>query len=263
MRTIALCFSPTGGTRRAAGMLAGGIAAHWDWIDLSLPLSGRALPALTGEDVALIAAPSFGGRMPELAAERLRAVQGGGARAVLLSVYGNRNDDDTLFDLRDAAVAEGFAPVAAVRAIAEHSIVRQVASGRPDTQDEAILHGFGQQIAQLLQTAPDARLTLPEKDFLRPYGGLPFHPKAGKACTGCGKCASLCPVGAIPHDNPALTDERACITCMRCVRICPAHARQLPPLMLAAAGHKLKKRCAERREPELLLGEKPSRHKRE
>lgn len=254
MRSIVLCFSPTGGTRRAAELLAGGISDGFEWFDLSLTLQGRSMPTLTREDVALIAVPSFGGRVPEIAVTRLRAIRAGGARAILLSVYGNRSDDDTLFDLRDAAVSSGFTPVAAVRAIAEHSIVRQVASGRPDARDEDVLRGFGRQIADLLQNAPDAKLDLPQKDFLRPYGGLPLHPKAGKACTGCGKCASLCPVGAIPRDAPSLTDERTCITCMRCVRICPVHARRLPPLLLMLAGRKLKKRCAERREPELILG---------
>lgn len=254
MRSIVLCFSPTGGTRRAAELLAGGISDGFEWFDLSLTLQGRSMPTLTWEDVALIAVPSFGGRVPEIAVTRLRAIRAGGARAILLSVYGNRSDDDTLFELRDEAAKAGFTPVAAVRAIAEHSIVRQVASGRPDARDEAALRGFGRQIAGLLQNAPDAKLDLPKKDFLRPYDGLPLHPRAGKTCTGCGKCASLCPVGAIPRENPAQTDERACITCMRCVAVCPVHARRLSPLLLMLAGRKLKKRCAERREPELILG---------
>lgn len=255
MRCTVFCFSPTGGTRRAAALLAGGLSGDFQEFDLSLTLTGRPLPALTAEDVALIAVPSFGGRVPEPAIQRIRALPGGGARAVLLSVYGNRNDDDTLFELLSEAEKAGFVPVAAVRAIAEHSIVRQVAAGRPDAQDEAMLHAFGVDIARQLRERPDARLALPKKDFLRPYDGLPFHPRASKSCTGCGKCASLCPVGAIPRDNPALTNERECITCMRCVAVCPVHARSLPPLLLFFAGRKMKKRCAARREPELILGE--------
>lgn len=254
MRHTVLFFSPTGGVRRAANLLAGAIADDFEYVDLSLTLNGQRSVTFSSEDVCLIAVPSFGGRVPEIAVERLSAAQGNGARAVLLSVYGNRSDEDTLFELHDTARAAGFVPVAAVRAIAEHSIVRSIAAGRPDDRDAGLLHAFGARIAALLDAGTREEIDLPEKELLRPYGGVPLHPKAGKHCTGCGKCATLCPVSAIPRDDPTLTNEKECITCMRCVAVCPVHARRLNPLMLSIAGRKLRRVCAERREPEIILG---------
>ena len=83
MRFVQLIFSPTGGVKRAAGLLSAPMAEQPDIIDLSLPLNGT--PRFSPEDVCLIAVPCFGGRVPEIALERLAQTQGGGARAIQLS----------------------------------------------------------------------------------------------------------------------------------------------------------------------------------
>ena len=87
--------------------------------------------ALTQDDVAVISVPSYGGRVPAAAVQRIALMNAHGARAILVCVYGNRAYEDTLVELRDAAVQAGFRVVAAVAAIAEHSVARQYASGRP------------------------------------------------------------------------------------------------------------------------------------
>ena len=144
-------------------------------------------------------------------------------------------------------------PMAAVRAVAQHSIVPAIAAGRPDEEDARRLAQFGRVIRDRL-TEPNAPpLSLAKKELLRPFGGLPVHPRAGKACTGCGKCASLCPVGAIPSRDPSQTLETLCITCMRCIAVCPKHARKLGTLMTLAIRQKLKKVCTDRKDAEFVL----------
>ncbi len=253
MRYTQLVFSPTGGVRKAAGLLSAAISDRFETIDLSLTLNGQKSARFSEEDVCLIAVPCFGGRVPEIALTRLAQTSGGGARTILLCAYGNRADEDTLPELRDAARKAGYFPVAAVRAVAQHSIIPEIAAGRPDDEDAQRLAQFGAVIRDRLAQRELPPVPIPEKTLLRPFGGLLVHPHAGKQCTRCGKCAAVCPVNAIPRKHPMLTDDMRCITCMRCTVVCPVHARRLSRFVVAVAGRKLRKQCAERKEPELII----------
>ena len=51
-------------------------------------------------------------------------------------MYGNRAYEDTLVEMEDAAKECGFNVIAAISAIAEHSIMHQYATNRPDKEDE-------------------------------------------------------------------------------------------------------------------------------
>lgn len=201
----------------------------------------------------MIAVPSYGGRVPQTATERLSAIHGNGAKAVLLCVYGNRAYEDTLVELEDAAKQAGFRVVAAVAAIAEHSIARQFATGRPDAQDQVQLHTFAEKIWTKLDAGD---LTEPVIPGNRPYkkgGGAGMVPKPTKDCVKCGLCAKECPVQAIDPNGPKEVDGKACISCMRCVSVCPHDARKVNGMMLAAVGVALKRACSDRKEPELYL----------
>ena len=68
-----LCFSPTGGTAKAAGFTASALAESVETVDLLRPVTPR---TFTAEDTVLIAMPVFGGRIPAYALEQLRAFQG-------------------------------------------------------------------------------------------------------------------------------------------------------------------------------------------
>ena len=208
---------------------------------------------LSPEEVALIAVPSYSGRVPTVAAARLAAMHGNGARAVLLCVYGNRAYEDTLVELRDKASGAGFKVIAAVAAVAEHSIARQYAAGRPDAEDEAMLRSFA---ARIRRKIDDGGLDEPVIPGNRPYrkaAGAGIVPKATRACVKCGLCAAKCPVGAIDAKEPARVDKKRCISCMRCVAVCPHHARRVNRLLLALVGRMLKKACSQRKACELYL----------
>lgn len=88
-------------------------------------------------------------------------MRGNGAQAVLVCVYGNRAYEDTLVELEDAAKGAGFRVIAAVSAIAEHSIVRQFAAGRPDAQDAVQLAGFADQIQQKISAGDASEPAVP------------------------------------------------------------------------------------------------------
>lgn len=63
---------------------------------------------MTKEDVAIVAVSSYSGRVPSTAAERISKIQGNGAKAIIVCVYGNRAYEDTLVELQDLVQQAGF-----------------------------------------------------------------------------------------------------------------------------------------------------------
>ena len=233
MKVFDIVFSPTGGTEKASGYIANTLEGETVAVDLTDSGLGFRTVAMTKEDVAVIAVPSYGGRVPAVAAERLGMMRGNGAQAVLVCAYGNRAYEDTLGELEDAAKGAGFRVIAAVSAIAEHSIANQ--------------------IQQKISAGDASEPAIPGNRPYKKTGGTGMVSKATKECTACGACAAACPVGAIDKDDPKRVDKKACISCMRCVAVCPRGARAVNPVMLSAATKMLSKACSERKECELFI----------
>ena len=178
---------------------------------------------------------------------------GNGARAVLVAVYGNREFEDTLMELKDALSEAGFRCSAAAAAVAEHSIIRKFGAGRPDEEDCRELKEFSERIKRHLEENGDGEVSVPGGHPYREYHGVPMKPKADKDCIKCGKCAAECPVQAIPKDNPSSLDKERCISCMHCIAICPEQARRNDKVVLFAAEQKMKKACSGRKANTLYL----------
>lgn len=248
-----IIFSPTGGTKAVADILAKSLDEVPFTIDLANRFADHEQIALAAEDVAIIALPCYCGRVPVLAAERLSHIRGNGARAVLVAVYGNRAYDDELVELIDLATDCGFKPVAAVEAVAEHSIVRQYAAGRPDALDAANLQKIARRIAEKLAADDTSAPAVPGN---RPYKEGPcggYLPRASKACVHCGQCAEACPAGAIDLTQLETADASRCISCMRCIAICPVNARAIDPSQQQGIAAHLREACSVRKEAALHL----------
>lgn len=251
MKAYEITFSPTGGTKKVSDIIM--TSFPWEKEEISLLHE----PALSGayefsqEDICLLAVPSFGGRVPRTAAERLLSMKGNGARAVLVCVYGNRAYEDTLLELKNIAEQAGFLPVAAVAAVAQHSIMKQFAAGRPDEEDTQELQAFGERIYAKLMAGEASPLTVPGNEPYRAYGCIAFLPTAGEDCTNCGLCAKECPVNAIDATRPQETNAQKCISCMRCISVCPKKARGLDEAMLTAVSQKMEKAFAEKKKNEI------------
>ena len=254
MKLYNIFFSPTGGTKKAADALCAGFSLSVQTVDLCDRNADFSAYHFTPQDICVFAVPSFGGRVPAPAAQRMAAMQGGGALAVLEAVYGNRAIDDTLIEMKDLAEKAGFRCIAAVSVVAEHSIARCYAAGRPDRADMAELTDFGRAIARKLESRslPDD-LQVPGNRPYRNFGGVGMIPMPGNACTGCGACARLCPTGAISAQDPRQVDGTLCISCMRCVAVCPEHDRHAEAEKVASTEAKLAKLCADRKANALFL----------
>ena len=248
MNTVEIIFSPTGGTEKVAHIIGRRWSENTVKIDLSNAKTDFSKCVIDKEDHVLIAMPSFGGRAPAVALQRLKKIAGNGAKCTLVCVYGNRAYEDTLVEMEDAAKESGFRVVAAVAAVAEHSIMPQYATGRPDASDKKQLEQFAEQIAGKTKSV----VSIPGNRPYKKAGGAGLVPKAGKSCTKCGLCAEKCPVQAI--DPASFTaDAKKCISCMRCVKQCPEKARSVNGAMVSIAALVIKKACSVRKENELYM----------
>lgn len=244
-------FSPTGGTKKVADILVKELGQNIEEIDLSnIDLLSY---SLQGGDLAIISMPSFAGRPPQIAIERLKQIKGNGVKTVIVTVYGNRDYEDSLIEMYDEAINNGFNVIGAISAIAEHSIIRKYAKNRPDINDEIQLKSFVNEINKKLNTSEVTKLNIPGNRPYKDIKGIGLIPKTTNKCNKCGMCAQNCPVGAISFDNVSKIDAEKCISCMRCVSICPKSAKKISKLITFIAGLMIRKQCIVRKENELFL----------
>lgn len=256
-------FSPTHTGRTIAEAVAAGFSGSGDvvrHIDLTLP--GQAEEEVAVAGLAVFAAPVYGGRVAETAAERfgqIRAAEAGRTPAILTVVYGNRDYEDALVELRDIAVRQGFVPLSAGAFVGEHSYSRPdegkpIAQGRPDEADRIAAEGFGR----------DSRAKYEKNGTWGPLtvkGCVPYKVKGPatpatpvtepERCTGCGICVGVCPTGVVglSADGMAESAAEGCIKCCACLKFCPAGARRFD----TPYTERLFLNFSARREPELFL----------
>ncbi|MDE7326352.1 MAG: EFR1 family ferrodoxin [Lachnospiraceae bacterium] len=255
MKVSQIVFSPTGGTGKVAEIVANAFSMPISKIDLSNAKTDYSSLYLTKDDIAIIAVPSYGGRVPGLATQRISNIHADQTLCIIICVYGNRAYEDTLIELKDIAEKSGFKVIAAIAAIAEHSIMHQYAAGRPDAKDQNELNGFAAKILEKI-SGNSGNISIPQVPGNRPYkhmGTASLVPKAGNHCTSCGYCAEQCPAEAINQENLKVADSKKCISCMRCVVQCPQSARKVNGALVSVAALAIKKACSTRKENELFI----------
>lgn len=209
-------------------------------------------------DLLLVGVPVYAGRIPSIAVDALRRFKGSGTPAIVICVYGNRDYDDALLELKEMVEGNGFITVAAGAFIAQHSIFPQVAANRPDEKDKREIEKFVNCCRDKLAATADAT-GLPELEvkgnkLYKIPKDIPIHPSGKKKdCSQCGVCAKQCPVKAIPADKPYQTDSQKCISCGRCIVVCPQKSRHFKGLLYKIAGWKFAKDNAKRKEPEFFI----------
>lgn len=237
-------FSATGTTKKVVSSIAGELAQQ-----LTLPLKeysfntpDKRTQDLTFEsgDLVVLGVPVYAGRVPNLLLPYIRDhIHGNGALAVPVVLYGNRNFDDGLMELRNVMRDNGFYPIAAGAFVGEHSFSTTLGAGRPDTEDMALAHTLAVQTAEKITSMTEipAPVVVEGCDPIRPYytprdrNGNPIttflkaKPVTNPdACVKCGLCARLCPMGSIDwNDVSSVTGK--CIKCCACVKNCPTGAK--------------------------------------
>ncbi|MCI1958522.1 MAG: EFR1 family ferrodoxin [Clostridia bacterium] len=234
-------FSATGTTEKIVNTIADTIAEKLGTnvvpYDFTLPKARKEPKTFTENDIVICATPTYAGRVPNVLLKYLDTVKGNGALAVPVVLYGNRNYDDSLIELRNILEKDGFHTIAGGAFVGEHSFSYTLAAGRPDEKDIAVAKEFAAKIADriLNNNIPSSPCYVKGNDPIRPYytprdrKGNPVNilkvkPLTSDKCTNCGTCAAVCPMGSI---NPENVREfiGICIKCGACVKKCPKGAK--------------------------------------
>lgn len=156
-------------------------------------------------------------------------MQGGGALAAAVVLFGNRNFDDSLIELRDILCADGFAVVGGAVFVGEHSFSRTLGAAVPTRRTWrrwTIFPAPSRRRCARSRPPPAEPVSVRGEEPIRPYytprdragnhiNILKVRPKTDLTrCTGCGLCAGLCPMGSI---DPAHPEEVRGI-CIKCAR---------------------------------------------
>lgn len=259
MKLFLLFFSPTHTTKKIVSVVGKvffeKLLCETRIIDLT-PLAARMRAyAFSEDDIVIFGAPVWGGRVPLPAAEALHSVRGGGARAVALSVYGNRDYDDALLETRDLLKSKGFRVCAAGAFIGEHSYSDKVGAHRPDAEDLIAASAFGLAAYEKVMAGNPVRKKIRGAFPYKALSPSVRSPKAApavdaKKCSRCGACVSFCPVCNIAAD---LSDLGRCVACAACVKFCPEGARSFTDEGILAARGRLEQNCMARRRPEFFI----------
>ena len=135
--TRLIFFSPTHTSARIARAIGEGIGMGRR-METDLTLDEQTSPIEMNGELCVIAVPVYGGRVAATALQRLQRLKGNGSPAILVVVYGNRDYEDALLELRDTAVQLGFVPLSAGPFSGEHRFNTPelpIASGRQDADD--------------------------------------------------------------------------------------------------------------------------------
>ena len=250
-------FSPTGTTRKIIGAIVEGLGPEQVYYhDLTYPFAKTEQNIVDG--VAVIGVPVYAGRVPKDCLERMAIYKADDVPTVLVALYGNREFEDALVELRDVAIAQGFNVIAAGAFIGEHSYSTQerpIAAGRPNGEDLSMAVKFGQDIAAKIELndfhTPEIDGNVPYKERVK-FGGVAPETNA-ESCILCGRCAEVCPVGIITVSNSVTTQAENCIMCSACVKICPVEARSFNHPVIEERRELLIKNCSTPKRPEIFL----------
>ena len=142
-------FSATGTTRKVIETIGKSLSVRSNDHNLLLhPI--REDISIAPDHLTIVAMPVYNGRLPDYGSRNLAHLKGNGTPAIAVVVYGNREYDDALLELKTLLEENGFFVIGAAAFIARHSIFPQVATDRPDENDLALIRDFTRRCAEKL-----------------------------------------------------------------------------------------------------------------
>jgi ferredoxin len=260
-------FSPTGTTKKIIEGIARGINHDYvEHVDITKPENRKQQLETSEDGLLIVGLPVYFGRVQANAIEWLNTIKGHDTLTVCIVVYGNREYDDALLELKETIVNNGCKPIACGAYIGEHSFSSSetpIAAGRPDSADLLHAQSFGKEIRKKIISLPSigqiSDISVPGQypyidmgDSKKILSGVDLV-SVDSNCVQCGECAQLCPVGAINFEHSASVDQSKCILCHACIKHCPTSARRIKNDVVKNIAIRLSSALQGRKEPVLFL----------
>ncbi len=256
-----LYFSPTGTTQKILESIAKGMKVEEvEHINLTLLKEDHKEITFSTDDIVVIGTPVYGGRLPLEAVKRLEKFKASKTLAIIIVLYGNRDFEDALLELKNLAIRLGFAPFLAAAFIGEHSFSTMsipIAIGRPDYQDIQKAVNLGENIKNIISTLQTHSLQL---DMAIP-GRFPYESKLQsltvspdsnkETCSLCGVCVKICPTKAISITDVVITKNDICIHCCACIKNCTTGSRFCDDITMKNIAIRLNENFNTRKEPRI------------
>lgn len=262
-----LYFSPTGTTEKIVEKIAEGIGIEKKEVINFTRLTGtqQDQKVFKNNDLVIIGVPVYSGRIPIQAEKYIEKIKAEKTLAVIIVVYGNREYEDALLELKDSCEKVGFKILAGAVFIGEHTMSsknKPIAKGRPDEKDLNKAFDLGKYLKENIEKIKK----IDNVESVSVPGNPKYKKKKRKwmpktapitnytACTLCSRCISVCPTAAIRKDDTKIiTNKNACIFCYACIKDCPSDAREMNNIIFKLVANKLYKKCKERKKTELYL----------
>lgn len=269
-------FSPAGTTKLVtnyiADCLSGILNLPKEEYDFTLPEARKQTLSFSENDLIIFGMPVYAGRIPNKILPFIQSqIKGNGCIAIPIVVYGNRNYDDALVELRNELADNGCYIPGAAAVVSRHCFSDKIGEGRPDERDYAKIKKFAIKIAEKLSqisskealpalsipgTNPPEKYYTPKGTDGKPAVFLKAVPEIDEEkCVKCGICSKVCPMGSIHMDSTTELPVIAgiCIKCQACILSCSTQAINLTHPAFLSHKQMLEENFMDRKEPEFFF----------
>lgn len=240
----ALYFSGTGTTGKVVITLGKHLAellqVDFEAISFNRPEVREIDQNLASDELLIFGTPVYAGRVPNLLLPYIQnKVKGDATLAIPVCLYGNRNVDDGLMELRNTLQENGFRCIGAASIVGTHAFSKTLGRGRPNFSDIRLVRELGRHMGdkiKALDFPPTEPVAVVGQEPIRPYYTprdrlanpidiLKVKPVTDKSkCGKCMLCVKLCPLRAISPIDPSKVPGK-CMKCCSCVKKCPKGAK--------------------------------------
>lgn len=255
-KVTAIYFSPNGTTKKIVTKFSKGFSENIEEIDLT-PLESRYEKREFNQDeLVVIGLPVYADRLPVIAKKIFANLKGNNTPVIAIVSYGNRDYGYGLLELTNELKKINMKVVAGVAAIGEHSLNTNIASGRPDTEDNQKMLEYASAINEKIKGISNieevADVWVKGNDPKRPLAAS-ITPIGDSNCIQCGLCYKECTENAIDQEDFSKTDPNICIFCGHCIQICPTEARDIKEESFLTFIEKLEEITKDRKEIEMFM----------